>query len=57
MMGWYEHKFWEKYDDSDDIDCTTDEMRQAVDGFIGVENSLLNNPAILTVANMVSLCM
>ena len=54
MLGWYEDKFWEKYNDSENIDCTRDEMRQAVDGFIGVESALLNNPAIVTVANMVS---
>lgn len=52
MLGWYEHKFWEKVDD---IDCTVEEMERAVDGYIGVTNTLLNEPSALSVANIVCL--
>lgn len=51
MLGWYNHKFWEKEDDS--VDCTVEEMQRAVDGYIGISGSLLNDPTVLTVANIV----
>ena len=52
MMGWYSHKFWEVKDDS--IDCTIDEMRRAVHGFLGTETNLLNdNIDAITIANIV----
>ncbi len=55
-MGWYTHRFWEKTGDFDDaIDCTAEEMKQAVDGYIGTENTLLNDPNTITIANMVCL--
>ncbi len=51
-MGWYSHKFWEVKDDS--IDCTIDEMRRAVHGFLGTETNLLNdNIDAITIANIV----
>ena len=40
LMGWYAQRFWEEDDDS--IDCTVEEMRRAVHGFIGTETNLLN---------------
>ncbi|XP_072022901.1 gamma-aminobutyric acid type B receptor subunit 1-like [Amphiura filiformis] len=55
MLGWYEHKFWEKSKHAEDIiDCTAKEMEQAVDGYIGITGTLLNDPAISTVANITS---
>ncbi|XP_072022903.1 gamma-aminobutyric acid type B receptor subunit 1-like [Amphiura filiformis] len=55
MLGWYEHKFWEKSRHADDIiDCTAEEMDQAVDGYIGITQTVLNDPAIITVANITS---
>ena len=53
LMGWYSHKFWEEGDDS--IDCTVEEMRHAVHGFIGTETIILNDdPDIATIGNIVS---
>ncbi|XP_072022904.1 gamma-aminobutyric acid type B receptor subunit 1-like [Amphiura filiformis] len=55
MLGWYEHKFWEKSKHAEDIiDCTAKEMEQAVDGYIGTTGTLLNDPAISKVANITS---
>ncbi|XP_072022900.1 gamma-aminobutyric acid type B receptor subunit 1-like [Amphiura filiformis] len=54
MLGWYEHKFWEKSRHAEDIiDCTAEEMEQAVDGYIGTTQTLLNEPATSTVANII----
>ncbi|XP_072030203.1 gamma-aminobutyric acid type B receptor subunit 1-like [Amphiura filiformis] len=54
MMGWYKHKFWETPGEDEVIDCTLEEMRQAVEGFIGTEGTLLNDPTTVTIANMTS---
>ena len=53
LIGWYSDKWWEQDDDS--IDCTPEEMRQAVRGYISVESLQLGAPEVMTVANIVSI--
>ena len=52
MMGWYSDKWWEIPDDS--ITCTLEEMREAVNGYFGIQGTLLNDPVTVTIANIVS---
>ena len=52
LIGWYNHEWWEKEDEH--IDCSPEEMREAVKGYISVESLQLGDPDVVTVANIVS---
>lgn len=54
IIGWYEDKWWEKSLDQDDISCSTDEMRKAVEGYLATDHLNLNEDEITSNKRTVS---
>ena len=52
IISWYTDGWWAKEDES--IDCTPEEMREAVMGYICIDSTLLGDPNDITIANIVS---
>lgn len=54
IIGWYEDKWWERSLDEDNINCSADEMRKAVEGYLATDHLNLNEDDVTSKERTVS---